>query len=206
MNVLFVANFTPWDPLYCFLQFFSRFIKQFFNFFHPSHENEGCLSWILNRTKVLHIDLVWQIYHYPKVNTFFETICYNSYREYNHIYQEPLSINHTFCRNSSILRPEQWRWCQTLQILQSILSSFFTSELHLQHFVLSAPIITTVACETVIKCRFIWNVRYLKTSSILWNGIMLKILKACVCYFLSNFYFSLTDRPSKTMKNAFYFI
>ena len=31
-------------------------------------------------------------------------------------------------------------------------------------------------------------------------------LKACVHYFLSNFYFSPNDSPSKTMKNAFYFI
>ena len=32
---------------------------------------------------------------------------------------------------------------------------------------------------------------------------MIKILKACVRYFLSNFYFSLNDSPSKTMKNVF---
>ena len=30
--------------------------------------------------------------------------------------------------------------------------------------------------------------------------------KACICYFLSNFYFSRNDSPSKTMKNVFYFI
>ena len=30
--------------------------------------------------------------------------------------------------------------------------------------------------------------------------------KACVRYFFSNFYFSPNDRPSKTMKNVFYFI
>ena len=32
------------------------------------------------------------------------------------------------------------------------------------------------------------------------------LLKACVHYFLSNFYFSPNDSPSKTMKNVFYFI
>ena len=32
------------------------------------------------------------------------------------------------------------------------------------------------------------------------------IIKACVHYFLSNLYFSPNDRPSKTMKNVFYFI
>ena len=32
------------------------------------------------------------------------------------------------------------------------------------------------------------------------------IIKACVCYFLSNFHFSPNDSPSKTMKNVFYFI
>ena len=31
-------------------------------------------------------------------------------------------------------------------------------------------------------------------------------LKACARYFLSNFYFSPNDSPSKTMKNVFYFI
>ena len=31
-------------------------------------------------------------------------------------------------------------------------------------------------------------------------------LKACVRYFLSNFYFSPNDSPLKTMKNVFYFI
>ena len=35
----------------------------------------------------------------------------------------------------------------------------------------------------------------------------LKILvKACVHYFLSSFYFSPNDSPSKTMKNVFFFI
>ena len=32
-----------------------------------------------------------------------------------------------------------------------------------------------------------------------------KAIKAWVCYFLSNFYFSLNDSPSKTMKNVFLF-
>ena len=33
-----------------------------------------------------------------------------------------------------------------------------------------------------------------------------KNTKTCVRYFLSNFYFSLNDSPSKTTKNVFYFI
>ena len=32
------------------------------------------------------------------------------------------------------------------------------------------------------------------------------IIKVCVCYFLSNFYFPLNDSPLKTMKNVIYFI
>ena len=32
------------------------------------------------------------------------------------------------------------------------------------------------------------------------------LLKACVRYFVSNFYFSPSNNPSKTMKNVFYFI
>ena len=34
----------------------------------------------------------------------------------------------------------------------------------------------------------------------------LLIIKACARYFLSNFYFSSNDSPSKTMKNGFYLI
>ena len=34
----------------------------------------------------------------------------------------------------------------------------------------------------------------------------LVLLKACVRYFLTNFYFSQNDSPSKTMKDGFYFI
>ena len=30
--------------------------------------------------------------------------------------------------------------------------------------------------------------------------------KACVCYFLTNFYFWPNDSPSETMKDVFYFI
>ena len=33
-----------------------------------------------------------------------------------------------------------------------------------------------------------------------------KVFKGCVCYFHQIFIFSSNDSPSKTMKNAFYFI
>ena len=40
-----------------------------------------------------------------------------------------------------------------------------------------------------------------------WCNLLLIVhIKACVCYFLSNFYFSPNDSPSKHMKNVFYFI
>ena len=42
-------------------------------------------------------------------------------------------------------------------------------------------------------------------KKVLW--VFLKqIIKACVRYFLSNFYFLPNNSPSKTMKNVFYFI
>ena len=42
-------------------------------------------------------------------------------------------------------------------------------------------------------------------KKVLW--VFLKqIIKACVRYFLSNFYFSRNNSPSKTTKNVFYFI
>ena len=39
-----------------------------------------------------------------------------------------------------------------------------------------------------------------------WHVGLLHELKACVRYFLKNFYSSLNDSPSKTMKDVFYFI
>ena len=48
------------------------------------------------------------------------------------------------------------------------------------------------------------NVPFLQSLKISENP--LDVLKACVRYFLSNFYFSPNDSPSKTMKNVFYFI
>ena len=41
-------------------------------------------------------------------------------------------------------------------------------------------------------------------QKVIFNQIV--IFKACVSYFLSNFYFSPNDNPSKAMKNVFYFI
>ena len=45
------------------------------------------------------------------------------------------------------------------------------------------------------------TVNYLQKVSIC---IIYYIFKACVCYFLSNFYFSPNDTPSKTMKNVYF--
>ena len=47
------------------------------------------------------------------------------------------------------------------------------------------------------------TVNYLQKASIC---MIYYIFKACVCYFLWNFYFSPIDTPPKTMKNVFYFI
>ena len=38
------------------------------------------------------------------------------------------------------------------------------------------------------------------------QNICVDLFKACVHYFLSTFYFSPNDSPSKIMKNVFYFI
>ena len=45
-----------------------------------------------------------------------------------------------------------------------------------------------------------------KITWFLKNKRALSKFKACVGYFLSNFYFSPNDNPSRTMKNVFYFI
>ena len=56
------------------------------------------------------------------------------------------------------------------------------------------------------------NLRHSNTSKEEWEAIRALgddrtiVIKACVRYFLSNFYFSPNDSPSKTMKNVFYFI
>ena len=54
-----------------------------------------------------------------------------------------------------------------------------------------------------------WQKKFKPLNCCHWNLnslTALKMLKACVRYFLSNFYFLSNDRPSKTMKNVFYFI
>ena len=47
-------------------------------------------------------------------------------------------------------------------------------------------------------------------SGFMWNSCQAIVqflkIKACVCYFLRNFYSSPNDSPSKTMKDVFYFI
>ena len=60
------------------------------------------------------------------------------------------------------------------------------------------------------KPKFVVLTVFLKKSQALVvstvnTGIII-LLKACVHYFLSNFYFSRNDSPSKTIKNVFYFI
>ena len=45
-----------------------------------------------------------------------------------------------------------------------------------------------------------------KSFDRVWHADLLHKLKTCVCYFLSIFYFSPNNRPSKTMKNVLYFI
>ena len=52
-------------------------------------------------------------------------------------------------------------------------------------------------------CRKQYTVNCLQKASIC---MIYYIFKACVRYFLLNFYFSPNDNPSKTMKNVFYFI
>ena len=46
----------------------------------------------------------------------------------------------------------------------------------------------------------------LKKKSVSFNMTLTAKLNACVCYFLTNFYLSPNNSPSKTMKDVFYFI
>ena len=47
---------------------------------------------------------------------------------------------------------------------------------------------------------------YVKIRTTVFPYLLVNLFKAYVCYFLSNFYFSPNDSPSKTMKSFFYFI
>ena len=104
-------------------------------FFHPKHKKVGWLSSILKRTKVLRIDLVWQIYHYPKLNTFYETICYNGYREYHHIFQEPWSICHTY-KNTFGTFPEEIFVSSMMQELLVMLKILNPTMLHINNTII----------------------------------------------------------------------
>ena len=57
---------------------------------------------------------------------------------------------------------------------------------------------------TIMKADKGWGVVIMNKSKYLEK--CLTLLKACVCYFHHIFLFSPSDSPSKTMKNAFYFI
>ena len=64
-------------------------------------------------------------------------------------------------------------------------------------------------CQDIAVVISVWqSVPYHHQNAILITfDINLNLnIKACVRYFLSNFYFSQNDSPSKTMKNVFYFI
>ena len=77
--------------------------------------------------------------------------------------------------------------------------------------------VTGIVCYlTILECVVsTWSIMFdrnsgEKTSQIEWlfesNLRSFGYFKACVSYFLSNFYFSPNDSPSKIMKNLFYFI
>ena len=53
------------------------------------------------------------------------------------------------------------------------------------------------------KSLFVQNFRplFLTVSAV----VVMRVIKACVRYFWSNFYFQPNDSSSKTMKNVFYF-
>ena len=56
-----------------------------------------------------------------------------------------------------------------------------------------------------IKCNFYARHTFCTIDHLILYGIFASF-KACVRYFLSNFYFSPNKSPSKTMKNVFHFI
>ena len=59
----------------------------------------------------------------------------------------------------------------------------------------------SVFCKSLLRLLSIENFKFIPLLP-----TEFYVLKACVCYFLSKFYFSPNDSPSKTMKNVFYFI
>ena len=62
----------------------------------------------------------------------------------------------------------------------------------------------------IYECLELWHISNLTHIQKFFKDFRLsffaKIVKACVCYFHQIFIFSPNDSPSKTMKNAFYFI
>ena len=59
----------------------------------------------------------------------------------------------------------------------------------------------SVFCKSLMRLLSIENFKFIPVLP-----TEFYVLKSCVRYFLSKFYFSPNDSPSKTMKNVFYFI
>ena len=59
-------------------------------------------------------------------------------------------------------------------------------------------------CQTSMMERFLRKKISFRKKAPSW--VFNSFRKACVRYFLINFYFSPNDSPSKTMKDVFYFI
>ena len=73
-----------------------------------------------------------------------------------------------------------------------------SQKLGLQHiYVTNLPLSPDISGSLIVIFWFIT----MKNSYLGWQ-----VFKVCVHYFLTNFYFSPNDSPSKTKKNVFYFI
>ena len=78
-----------------------------------------------------------------------------------------------------------------------------TNKIGIEVFLLSQ---CSIKCRLLFREFFKENKEKLHRFSHILNTQKFTCFKACVCYFVSNFYSSPNDSPFKTMKSVFYFI
>ena len=100
-------------------------------------------------------------------------------------------------RPATLLKKETLDRCFAVNFAKFLRTSFFTERLRV---IASGIKYMNVSLLKKFRCFFFCF------FFVFFPPQILKLFKACVRYFLTNFYFSPNDSPSKTMEDVFYFI
>ena len=143
------------------------------------------------------------IYTYSKMHLAFFSISW-----YDLILRQFFKVHSIFWQTFNIFQVEGWFWLFWLILVCSTigggLECYFRMCYHIFPWV--TILITTHATIRLWEFCSISNALQLLVHFQMCYCVPYRTFKVCVHYFLSKFYFSLNNSPSKTMKNVSYFI